>query len=160
MSTRLVSNNSAYWPIYSLNTNCIDFTVGIKIPYEITPPQVIRPMPISHELQLARGKYFHRCVPLVDAVMWIHLLIVLKTLTCNVFITRWWNFTHFPGTSSCCLFIILFYAYVVYIVTLLILFRIWNWIIWLLFSRSASFSVFCFFLFLSGFVLYPFCLAK
>ena len=55
-------------------------------------------MPIFHELQLARRKYFHRCVPVVHAVMWIHL--VLKTLTCTVFIVRRWNFTHFPGISS------------------------------------------------------------
>ena len=75
--------------------------VGIQHPDEITPPQAIRTKPIppiSHELQLARRTSFHRCVSLVDAVMWIHL--VLKTFTCTVFIARRWNFTHFPGTSS------------------------------------------------------------
>ena len=50
-------------------------------------------MSISHELQLARRKYFHRCITPVHAVMWIHL--VFKTLTCTVFIARRWNFTHF-----------------------------------------------------------------
>ena len=97
MSTRLVSNNYAQWPIYGLDTNCMDFNVGIQNPYEITPPQVVRIMPISHELQLARRKSFHQCVSLVHAVMWTHL--VLKTLTCIVFIARRRNFTHFPGTS-------------------------------------------------------------
>ena len=93
--TRLVSNSSAYWPIYGMNANYIDFKVGIN-PYEITPRQVIRIMPISYELQLVRRKYFDPCVPLVNAVMWIHS--ALKALTCTVFIARRWNFTHFPGT--------------------------------------------------------------
>ena len=71
----------------------MDFNAGIRNPDEITPPQVIRILPISHELQLARRKYFHRCITPVHAVMWIHL--VFKTLTCTVFIARRWNFTHF-----------------------------------------------------------------
>ena len=49
MSTILVSNYSSYWPIYGRNTNYIDFTMGMQNPYEVTPPHVIRTMPISRE---------------------------------------------------------------------------------------------------------------
>ena len=100
MSTRLVSNNSAYSPMYGLNTNDIDFNVGMRNPYEITPPQVIRIMPISHDLQLARRKSFHRCVPLVHAAMWIHL--ALKMSTGTVFNARRWSFTHFNICAKLC----------------------------------------------------------
>ena len=80
----------------------MDFNAGIRNPDEITPPQVIRILPISHELQLARRKYFQRCAPLFHAVMWIHL--VLKTLTCTgtFFIARRWSFTHFNTCAKLC----------------------------------------------------------
>ena len=74
MSTCLLLKYSAYWPIYALNTNYIDFTIWSLNTYGITPPQAIRTMPISRELQLARQKSLRRCVPLVHAVVWIYLV--------------------------------------------------------------------------------------
>ena len=77
---------------------CTDIDVGIQNPYDITTLQELRMKPISHQLQLARRTSFPRCVPLVHAVMWIHLEV--KTLTCTVFFARRWTFTHFSRTSS------------------------------------------------------------
>ena len=65
--------------MYGLNTIYIDFTMGSLNPYEITPPQAIRAMPISRELQLARQKPLHRCAPLVHAVIWIYFVLTYST---------------------------------------------------------------------------------
>ena len=47
----------------------MDFTIDLLNPYATTPPQVIRAIPISHELQLARQNQLHHwCVPFVDGV--------------------------------------------------------------------------------------------
>ena len=74
MSTRLLiaSKNSTCSRVYGLKTSCMDFTVDRLNPYARTPPQVIRTIPISHELQLARQNQLHLLyVPFVDAVTWI-----------------------------------------------------------------------------------------
>ena len=42
--------------MYGLKTISKDFTVGTWNPHEITPPQVLRTVPISRELQPARRK--------------------------------------------------------------------------------------------------------
>ena len=47
--------------------------------YEITPPEVIRAIPKSHELQLARQNYLHRCVHLVHAAKWRYLVLKITT---------------------------------------------------------------------------------
>ena len=79
ISICLVSKYSAYWPIYGLNTNDIDFTIGSLNPYEITPPQAIRTMTISRELQLAPENSLHRCAPLVHAVISISFVLTHST---------------------------------------------------------------------------------
>ena len=78
MSTRLASNYSTYWPIYGLKKSCTDFTIDRLDPYATTPPQVIRTVPISHQLQLAHQNQLHRCVPFVDAVTWICFVVIFS----------------------------------------------------------------------------------
>ena len=64
----LASNYSTSWPIYGLNNNWMDFTIDRLNPYATPPPQVIRTIPISHQLPLTPQNQLHRCVPFVDAV--------------------------------------------------------------------------------------------
>ena len=88
MSTRLVSNYSTYWPIYGLKKNCMDFTIDRLNPYATTPPQVIRTLPTSHELQLARQNQLHRCAPFVDAVTHVDMLCVLMFIVFMVLMSE------------------------------------------------------------------------
>ena len=71
MSRRLASMFSTYWPIYGLKKECIDFTMDRLNPDATTPPQVVRTIPISHQLQLAPQNQLHQCAPFVDAFAWI-----------------------------------------------------------------------------------------
>ena len=49
----------------------MDFPIDRLYPYATTPPDVIRTVPISHQLQPARQNQLHRCVPFVAVVSWI-----------------------------------------------------------------------------------------
>ena len=73
MSTRLASNYSTYGTMYGLKKNRMDFARDPQIStrYAARYPQVIRSIPISHQLQLARQSQLHQCVPFVDVVTWI-----------------------------------------------------------------------------------------
>ena len=102
-------NYSTYWPIYGLpgiyclHTKLYEYiSKGNINPYATTPPQVIRTMSISRELQLARQKtlFSDVCVPLVHGGMWMSLLVVFKKSTYSVFIARRWNLMCVAGTSS------------------------------------------------------------
>ena len=100
MSTRLVLKYSAYWPIYGLNTKYIYFTIGSLNPYEITPPQAIRTMAISRELQFARQ---HLCTDVFPLSMLSCGYIKFWHIQRSSFsIARRWNFMHFAGTSRNC----------------------------------------------------------
>ena len=56
---------------YCLNKSCMVVINDRLNPYAATPPQVIRTMPLSHLLQLARQKQIRRHVLFVAAVAWI-----------------------------------------------------------------------------------------
>ena len=71
----LASKYSTFWLTYGLKKNCMDFTIDRLNPYPTTPLQIIRTIPISHQLQLARQNQLRRCIPFVNTVTWICFLL-------------------------------------------------------------------------------------
>lgn len=99
MLTRLASSYSTYWPIYDLNNNFLDFTISRYNPYRYatTPPQVIRTIGMSRELQLqlARRNQLRRCGNA--------LCFSFQVNTIHCFVSRRWNGTLFflePAPNS------------------------------------------------------------
>ena len=65
--------------MYGPNTIYVDFNIGTLSAYEITPPQAIRTMPVSRELQLVRPQSLHQRASLVHAVISISLVLIYST---------------------------------------------------------------------------------
>ena len=93
----LASNYSTYWPIYGLNNNWMDFTIDRLNRYATTPPQVIRTIPISHQLHLARQNQTD-VFPLLMRSRGYALCYDFQCI--HGLIARRWNVALSSGTSS------------------------------------------------------------
>ena len=69
----------------------MDFTTDRLNPYATTPPQVMRTIRLSRELQLVHQNQLHRCVPLVHAIKWIFTFVAVNFSLFHCLTTRTWN---------------------------------------------------------------------
>lgn len=98
---KYVSKNLPCGAINGLKTQSMDFITQCNIPGWVVPPQVIRAVPLFHEMQLEKKTSLHRCAHRVHAVMYVHFFSVGNVRrTPFIFAGRWSFIVNLEPPSS------------------------------------------------------------